>query len=117
MEIKTYLHQNISIAAIASDEVIIADSDTGLQLLVDLYYQEYDAIFINEANITPLFFDLKTQFAGELLQKFSNYRMRLTIIGNFEKYESKSLKDFILESNQGRLINFKSTVSEALETF
>jgi hypothetical protein len=117
MEIKTHLLKETRIAEIVSDEIIIKDLETGLQLLVDLYYQEYDGIFIDEANITPSFFDLKTGLAGDLLQKFSNYRIRLTIIGDFKKYESKSLRDFIFESNKGRLINFRSTVSEALEIF
>ena len=44
--------------------------------------------------------------AGEILQKFSNYRMKLAIIGEFEKYKSKSLKAFITESNRGNLIFF-----------
>ena len=45
-------------------------------------------------NITSEFFDLK-QNGGEILQKFSNYRIGLAIIGDFSKHESKSMKDFI----------------------
>ena len=51
--------------------------------------------------------------AGDILQKFSNYKMRLAIIGSFS-YESKSLKDFIYECNKGKLVNFVKTLSEAL---
>jgi hypothetical protein len=35
-------------------------------------------------------------------------------VGNFLNYESKSLKDFIFESNKGKAVNFLSTLEEAL---
>ncbi|WP_449401649.1 DUF4180 domain-containing protein [Chryseobacterium wanjuense] len=54
-----------------------------------------DKVIIHEKNITPEFFDLKTKIAGDILQKFSNYRVKLAIVGDFSKYESKSIKDFI----------------------
>jgi hypothetical protein len=69
---------------------------------------------VHEKNIHPDFFDLKTKIAGEILQKFSTYRVRLVIVGNFLNYESKSLKDFIFESNKGKAVNFLSTLEEAL---
>ena len=52
--------------------------------------------------------------AGEILQKFSNYRVQLAIVGNFSKYSGKSLHDFIYESNKGGQIHFVNSVSEAL---
>ena len=61
------------------------------------------------------FFDLKTGIAGELLQKFSNYRMRVAIIGDFSKYESRSLQDFIRESNKGKTVCFVDSLERALE--
>jgi hypothetical protein len=61
------------------------------------------------------FFDIKSGIAGEILQKFSTYRIRLAIVGDFSKYTSKSLNDFIFESNNGRHINFVSTYSEAIK--
>ncbi|MDR7210147.1 DUF4180 domain-containing protein [Flavobacterium piscis] len=54
-------------------------------------------------------------FAGEMLQKFSNFRVRLVIVGDFEKYQSKSIRDFIFESNNGRQINFTATLNEGLK--
>ncbi len=53
--------------------------------------------------------------AGELLQKFSNYRVRLVIVGDFSGYTKKSIKDFIFESNNGKQINFLASTTEALE--
>ena len=62
------------------------------------------------------FFDLRTGIAGELLQKFSNYRMRVAIIGDFSKYESGSLRDFIRESNKGKTVRFVDSLERALES-
>jgi len=41
--------------------------------------------------------------------------MPLTIVGDFSKFNSKSLNDFIYESNKGRQVNFVASQSEALK--
>ena len=114
MEIRTHQLGNIEIVEVCSNEVIIKNAQDGLDLLGNLYYQSFDKIIVHQVNITPDFFELKTGIAGEILQKFSNYRVRLAIVGDFDLYQSKSLKDFIVESNKGKQINFVNTVSEAL---
>lgn len=80
------------------------------------YFCDCSGIIINKESLNDDFFDLKTRFAGEILQKFSNYRMRLAIIGDFSIYTSKSLKDFIRESNNGNLVFFKNDIEKALES-
>ena len=114
MNIKVHQHNETTIAEVISDEVLIHTPDDGLQLMVDLYYQGYGEMILHEQNITPEFFDLKTGIAGEILQKFATYRVRLAIVGDFARYESKSLRDFIFESNKGRHISFVSSVEEAV---
>lgn len=115
MKIETYDINDTKIAEVISDETIISKTEDGLDLLGNLYYQGFDKIIIHEKNITPDFFDLKNGIAGEILQKFSTYRVRLAVVGNFAKYTSKSLNDFIYESNKGRHINFVSSCAEALK--
>ncbi|WP_276090610.1 DUF4180 domain-containing protein [Pedobacter sp. JY14-1] len=114
MEIVTHNINDIKTAEIVADETILASVEDGLDLLGDLYYQGYDCIIIPDQNISEKFFDLKTKLAGEVLQKFVQYRVSLIIIGDFLKYTSKSLNDFIYESNKGRHINFVTSLSEAL---
>lgn len=115
MEVKTHQIKDLKIAEVITDALIIQSAQDGLDLLGNIYYQGFDRIIIYEKNITPDFFDLKTQIAGDILQKFSNYRMPLAIIGDFQKYESKSIKDFIFESNKTKHINFAENLPEALE--
>lgn len=115
MHIETHEIANTKIAEIISDEILIQNPEQGLQLMVDLYYQDFDKIIIRAKNITPAFFDLKTGLAGEILQKFSTYKVRLVIIGDFSTYPGKSLKDFIYESNKGRQVNFLESLEQALD--
>jgi hypothetical protein len=115
MKTQIHIKNNTKIAEVISDVTIIYNPEDALDLLGNLYYQGFDKIVIHEKNITPDFFDLKNGIAGEILQKFSNYRVSLAIVGDFSKYTSKSLRDFIYESNKGRHINFLSSCVEAIE--
>ncbi len=114
MEITTHTIHNISIAEISAEGLVIEKEEDGLDLLGNVYYQGFDRVIIHAKNITPAFFDLKNRMAGEILQKFSNYRVRLAIVGDFSAYKSKSITDFMYESNKGKLINFLGSVEEAL---
>ncbi|MES2133415.1 MAG: DUF4180 domain-containing protein [Bacteroidota bacterium] len=114
MKIETHTINNTKIAEVIATDVIIKSTEDGLDLLGNLYYQDFDKIIIHEQNISPDFFDLKTGIAGEILQKFSNYRVSLAIVGDFTQYSGKGIKDFIYESNKAGQINFVSSVSEAL---
>jgi hypothetical protein len=114
MEIKVHNVNGINIAELVADEVVINTTDDGLDLMGNLYYQGFDKILIHEENLTPDFFDLKNGIAGEILQKFSNYRVRLAIVGDFSKYTSKSVNDFIYESNKVKQIVFVGSVTDAI---
>ncbi len=115
MEIVTHKINDSKVAEVISDDIVINKNEDGLNLLGNLYYQGFDKIVIYEKDISPDFFNLKNGLAGEILQKFSTYRVRLAIVGDFSKYKSKSLNDFIYESNKGRHINFVTSTSDALK--
>ena len=115
MKIENHKINDTKIAEVISEVNIINSVEGGLDLLGDLYYQGFDKVLIYEKDITPDFFDLKSGIAGEILQKFSNYRVRLAIVGDFSKYTSKSLRDFIYESNKGKQINFVPSCAEAIK--
>jgi len=117
VKIVTHEVNGIRIAEVISDERIVTTVDEALQLLVDLYYQEFDKVILYDKNITPDFFNLKAGIAGEILQKFSNYRVQLAIVGDFEKYPGKSLKDFIYECNQGKAVNFVANIAAIIKGY
>ncbi len=115
MKIESHTVNNTKIAEVVSDTYVIKTSEDGIDLLGSLYYQDFEKIIVREKNITPDFFNLKNGMAGEILQKFSNYRVRLAIVGDFTPYSNKSIKDFIYESNKKGQINFVNTMTEALK--
>ena len=115
MRIETHRIGQAKVAEIQDEGLVLTSVEDGLSLLGDLYYQGFDKIILHEENIVPEFFDLKTKLAGEVLQKFVQYRMPLAVVGDFSKYASKSLRDFIYECNQGRQVNFVPELSSALK--
>lgn len=115
MNIETHIINDTKIAEVVSANVLIKSAEDGLDLLGNIYYQGFDKMIIHEKNLTPDFFELKNGLAGEVLQKFSNYRIRLAIVGDFSNYSGKSIKDFIYESNNAGHINFVPSVTQALK--
>lgn len=107
---------NVSIAIIKSDEVIIKDVDSALDIMSKVMFEgDCNAMIISKANMAEDFFDLSTRLAGEIIQKFINYQIKVAIVGDFSMYTSKALKDFIYESNQGKYLFFVTNQEEGIE--
>ncbi|MHB8127380.1 MAG: DUF4180 domain-containing protein [Mobilitalea sp.] len=116
MNILVVNKNNIKVAVVSGDEVILNNAQDALDLIANVGYNyECDKMIIYKKNITEDLFELKNGLAGEVMQKYVNYKTSLAIIGEFELYHSKSLNSLILESNKGNSIIFKSTEEEALE--
>jgi hypothetical protein len=110
-------HTNVNgttVAEILPGSDLINTPDDILEIISDAGYHDATGLIIHDKSLNQDFFDLKTGLAGEILQKFSNYRMKLAIIGDFSAFKSKSLKDFIRESNKRGIISFVGSLDEAL---
>jgi hypothetical protein len=118
MDIEQNTINGIAIATIQSDEILIADAQSALDLIATVVYQTpCRHIILAKHTVTESLFDLRTGLAGEVLQKFVNFRVRVAIVGDYSGYTSKALQDFIRESNRGAHIFFVGTQSEALKKF
>ncbi|ARC28011.1 DUF4180 domain-containing protein [Bacillus toyonensis] len=85
-------------------------------IYIQKYKKETIINFIDRKSlISEDFFDLKTRLAGDILQKFINYKVKIAIVGDFSMYTSKSLKDFIYECNKGNNIFYLATEQQAIE--
>ena len=115
MDIKITQHNGINIAEVITDKIIIREVQDAVDLMAECNYQDSGRILLQDYNIAGDFFDLKTGVAGDILQKFSNYRVRLAIVGDFSKYPGKSLRDFIFESNKLGRIFFAENNQAAIE--
>lgn len=116
MKITTIKENNIEIAVINSSEILITDAQSALDFMITVMYETgCSYIVLNKEAIDEEFFHLSTKLAGEILQKFINYHVKIAIIGDFSVYTSKSLKDFIYESNRGRDIFFLPDEKQAIK--
>jgi hypothetical protein len=116
MKINTIEENNIKIAVVNSDDILITDVQSALDFMATIQYEtDCNRIILNKSAICEEFFHLKTKLAGEILQKFVNYNVRIAIIGDFSAYTSNSLKDFIYECNKGKDIFFLSDEKQAIE--
>lgn len=116
MDTKILNRNNIKIAELLSDKKLITETQSALDLAMTVIY-ETDAyrILLNKKNITEDFFVLSNGMAGEILQKFMNYNVKVAIYGDYTHYTSKPLKDFIYESNKGNDFFFVDCREEAIE--
>ncbi|ANE47735.1 cytoplasmic protein [Paenibacillus swuensis] len=116
MKISTVHNNGVNVAIVHSDEIIIYDVQSALDLMATVRYEvDSNHIIISKLLVSEEFFDLKTRMAGDILQKFINYQTKLAVIGDFTTYSSKSLRDFIYESNRGRDIFFLPDENQAIE--
>lgn len=102
-------------AIVRSEQPVITDAQSALDLLMTARYElDTKNLVIDKALVAEDFFILSTGLAGEILQKLVNYGGRIAIYGDYSRYTSKPLRDFIYESNKGRNVFFVSTLDEAV---
>ncbi len=75
---------------------------------------EHDSnnMILDHTSLDPRFFDLKTRLAGNVFQKFSNYRMRCAIVLP-EHYITGRFGEMVKEANRGGDIRFFQTLEPA----
>ncbi len=105
----------VAIATVHSDEVVLRDAQSALDFMMTLQYETgCSRIALNKEAVIEEFFTLRTGLAGEMLQKFVNYRVKLALYGDFSGYTSKPLRDFIEECNRGKHVFFQPTLADAV---
>jgi hypothetical protein len=107
--------KNIKVAELIDGEIIISSGQDALELMAETGFGNCNSIVIQEKNLHPDFFRLHTGIAGDVLQKFSNYKFRFAVIGDFTKYKSQNLMDFMRECNRGNRVWFVGNIDDALK--
>lgn len=115
MQIEYRPGENGGVAVVTGSEKVITDAQSALDLVMTARYEgRAEKIAIDKNAVAEDFFVLSTGLAGEILQKFTNYHIRAAFFGDFTRYTSKPLKDFIRESNRGTSVFFVPTQEEAI---
>ncbi|WP_433501132.1 DUF4180 domain-containing protein [Sphaerimonospora sp. CA-214678] len=92
----------------AADGEPLRDERDAIDLIGNAYYQGASWVAIPADRFTDDFFSLRTRVAGEIVQKFVNYRLGLAVVGDISRHTSISsaLRDFVYESDRGTQLWF-----------
>ncbi|WP_019631322.1 DUF4180 domain-containing protein [Actinomadura atramentaria] len=79
----------------------IATMDDALDL-IGATYLGAEAVAVPAARLDERFFSLGTRFAGEIMQKFANYRLTLAVVGDISEHlaASSALRALVRESDR-----------------
>ena len=112
-----YLSVNgTEIAVVSGEAAEVTTPQAALDLAMSVKYETGGSrLAIDKRVLGENFFILSTGVAGEILQKFINYHVKAAIFGDYSRYTSKPLRDFIYESNNGKDFFFTASREEAVE--
>lgn len=93
--------------------VLAADGDA-LELIAAAFGQGAEVVAVPVARLAPEFFTLRSRLAGDITQKFVNYRLRLVVVGDIDGHlsDSSALQAFVAEANRGGPLWFVSSMEE-----
>lgn len=104
------------IAVVSGEAPEVTTPQAALDLAMTVKYETGGSrLAIDKRVLGEDFFILSTGVAGEILQKFINYHVKAAVYGDYSRYTSKPLRDFIYESNSGTDIFFTASREEAVE--
>jgi hypothetical protein len=70
-------------------------------------------VILTETDLAPEFFDLRTGLAGELFQKFINYKMRVAIVAPAPEAYGERFSELAYEHATHNMIRLVRTEDEA----
>lgn len=99
---------------VPADGPVLIDANQVLDIVGQALGAGAGLVVLPVSRLDETFFDLRTGLAGDILQKFVNYGLRLVILGDISRHAAASaaLRDLIRESNRGRQTWFASDEAE-----
>lgn len=104
----------VPVLALSPDGPPLGSDRDAVDLIAKAIEHGAEVVLVPAARLTDDFFNLRTRVAGEFVQKFVNYRLRLAILGDISAYlaTSSALRDFVAETNRGNQLWFVATTEE-----
>jgi predicted dehydrogenase len=114
MSAKSYDLHGARVLECAAEGPALCNSQDAVAVIGEALANGATLVVIPTGRLDPGFFQLRTGIAGEMLQKFVNYRLRLAIIGDLSELASRStaLRDFLYETNRGESVWFLAGIGE-----
>ncbi|MFB7149386.1 DUF4180 domain-containing protein [Streptomyces virginiae] len=95
----------------------IAGEREALDCIGNASYQGAEWAVIPVERFDEAFFRLNTRVAGDIIQKFVQYRVGIVVLGDISRHtaDSAALRDFVRECNRGRQTWFLADAEELRE--
>ncbi|MFD5074116.1 DUF4180 domain-containing protein [Streptomyces sp. NPDC058371] len=108
---------DVPVLMCAPEGEAIASEQDALDLIGNTVYQGAQWVVVPAERFDDAFFQLRTRVAGDIVQKFANYRVGLVVLGDISRHTeaSSSLRDFVRECNRGRQTWFLADAEELRE--
>lgn len=114
MPAQSYEFHGVSVLEFAKSGPPLTNAQDALEMIQEALGCSASLVVLPVERLDETFFHLRTGLAGEIVQKFANYRLRVAIVGDLSERAAKSssLRDFLYEANRGNTIWFVSTIEE-----
>jgi hypothetical protein len=90
------------------------DTGTVLELIGDALGRQAEWVAVPISRLDRQFVTLRSGVTGEVVQKLTNYRLRLAVLGDITAYTaaSESLRDWVREANRRGAVWFVTDLDE-----
>ena len=114
MSDQTYTLHGVRVLECAADGPFLEGERDATDVIGNALSLHASMVVIPVVRLSAKFFALKTRIAGEMIQKFVNYGIRLVILGDVSSHvaASDALRDYIRETNRGTQVWFLSDRAE-----
>lgn len=101
----------------APDGQKLTSESEALDLLGEAMGSGIELVLVPVERLSDDFFHLKTRLAGQIVQKFVQYRRCLVILGDISQYvaQSDAFRAFVYEANRGNHVWFIENLQELEE--
>jgi hypothetical protein len=113
-ETRSYELHGVRVLECAAEGTRLRTDRDAVDLIGAAFEHRAALIVLPVTRLDDDFFRLRTRIAGEIIQKFVNYRLRLAIVGDISRHldESSALRAFVNESNRGKDVWFLASLEE-----
>jgi Domain of unknown function (DUF4180) len=104
----------VRVLVFASDGAMLTGERDINTFISEAWAHDAAWVAIPVARLGADFFRLSTKLAGEVAQKFVNYKLGLAIVGDISEWvgASRAMHDFVYEANNGRALWFVGDLSD-----
>jgi hypothetical protein len=112
-DILVHLH-GVPVLRCAPDGPPLRDGGDVLEVVAAAVAHGARWIAVPAGRLADEFFTLRSGVAGEIVQKFANYRLGLAVVGDVAAHVARgfALRDFVTEANRGRQLWFVTDEGE-----